>query len=305
MFPGAWNEEVYLTRAFPCGTIALALSLIAAPSLAQRQPVVLPPDDTSRVITLRLTDGSELTGRVVARDDTSLTLVTIAGLRVNAPRRTIAGWRVERGRVSGGRLVRNDPNVSRLFFAPTGRTLARGSGYFADYYLFFPFVAAGLTDFVTVAAGASILPGISLKDQLVYVAPKIGLIQRENVALAVGALYVSVPGEGGDYAGGGYAVATFGDEDQALTVLGGYPVANGQSTREPTFMLGAEQRVSSRAKLLMEIWKLSEVEQVVPSIFGIRFFGSRLSVDFGLLYLIGAETEGFPFFPWVDFVVSW
>ena len=31
-----------------------------------------------------------------------------------------------------------NPNTTRLFFAPTARTLEKGDGYFADYYLFFP-----------------------------------------------------------------------------------------------------------------------------------------------------------------------
>jgi len=47
--------------------------------------------DTAAVVTLRLTDGSELTGRVVAQDDTSLVVVTIAGLRVVA--RGARSWR--------------------------------------------------------------------------------------------------------------------------------------------------------------------------------------------------------------------
>lgn len=287
--------------------VVAGLSVAASRAAAQRQPIPLPSPDTSVVVSLRLTDGSELTGRVVARDDTSLTVLTIAGLRVNTPRRAIVGWRRERGRVVDGRLRQNDPNTSRLFFAPTGRTLARGSGYFADYYLFFPFVAGGLTDYVTLAAGISILPGISFSDQLLYFAPKIGVYQSDNAAVSVGALYITVPGESGDYVGAGYAVATFGNEDQAITILGGYPVANGESTREPGFMFGAEQRLSNRAKLLMEVWKMPEVEEVVPAIFGIRFFGNRLSVDFGLIYFFGTEgaTEGFPFFPWVDFVVAW
>ena len=37
-----------------------------------------------------------------------------------------------------GEYYGTDPNYTRLFFAPTGRALKKGSGYFADYELVFP-----------------------------------------------------------------------------------------------------------------------------------------------------------------------
>lgn len=284
------------------GLLGSCLIVLAAarPAAAQRTPIPVPPVDSAALVTLRLTDGTELTGRVVARDDTSLVVVTIAGLRVVTPRRVIAGWRAQRGRIAAGRFVEADPNTSRLFFAPTGRTLRGGSGYFADYFLFFPFVAAGLHDRVTLAGGVSIFPGA--ENQLVYIAPKVGLLQSPRLNVAAGGLYVIVPGEEG-YAGAVYGVATFGSEDNALTVVAGYPFANGERTEEPGVMLGGEARISGRSKFLVEAWKLPGVDEV-PAIFGLRFFGNRLTTDFGLIHVLGADTEGFPFFPWVDFVVS-
>jgi len=280
---------------------ALTALALARPASAQRPPIPVPPVDSVTVVTLRLTDGSALTGRVVARDDTSLVVVTIAGLRVVTPRRAIVAWRAQRGRVVGGRFAEEDPNTSRLFFAPTGRTLAARSGYFADYFLFFPFVAVGLTDRVTLAGGMSILPGAS--NQLVYLAPKVGVVRSPRVNVAVGGLYMTVPGETG-YAGAVYGAGTFGSEDLALTVVAGYPFANGERTREPGILVGGEARISSRAKVLVEAWKLPGVNEV-PAIFGLRFFGSRLSADFGLMRVLGVSTGGWPYFPWVDFVVSW
>jgi hypothetical protein len=60
-----------------------------------------------------------------------------------------------------------DPNYSRLLFAPTGRPLRAGDGYFSDYELLFPGVAYGLTDNVTLAGGVAIVPGLGLGEQLV------------------------------------------------------------------------------------------------------------------------------------------
>ena len=102
---------------------ALAALTLAGPARAQHPQAPVPPVDTVAIVSLRLSDGSLITGRVVAMDDTSLVVVTIAGLRIVAPRRAITAWRAERGRVRAGRYVEEDPNTSRLFFAPTGRTL--------------------------------------------------------------------------------------------------------------------------------------------------------------------------------------
>ena len=96
--------------------------------------------------------------------------------------------------------------------------------------------------------------------------------------------------------------------ERAATALAGetvlLPFANGERTREPGILVGGEARISSRAKVLVEAWKLPGVNEV-PAIFGLRFFGSRLSADFGLMRVLGVSTGGWPYFPWVDFVVSW
>jgi hypothetical protein len=281
------------------GSICTVLMLAAsAPLTAQRDS--LPQTDSTAIVTVRLSDGSSLTGRVVARDDSSLTLLTIAGLRVVAPRRSVLSWRAERGRVVEGRLQQNDPNTSRLFFAPTGRTLRAGEGYFADYFLFFPFIAVGFHDRLTFAGGISLLPGA--ESQLLYIAPKVGLLASDRLNLAAGALFMTVPEEGS--AGAAYGALTLGGEDQALTLVGGFGFAEGERS-EPGLVVGFEQRVSDRSKFLLEAWRLPGVEEVMPAIFGMRFFGQRITVDFGLMHFFGAESEGFPFFPWVDFVVSW
>ena len=275
------------------------LLLIAVPAAAQVTPARLPPVD-SGLVALRLTDGSEIIGQVVARDDSTMTVAGAGGVRTVVPVRALRSWRAARGRIVGGRFRNSDPNTSRLFFAPTGRTLPRGSGYFADYYLFFPMVGVGIADRFMLAGGMSIVPGAS--SQLLYIAPKIGVVRSPNLNVALGGLYVTVPGEAG-YAGAAYGVATFGSEDNAVTVVAGYPFANGNRPREPGFMVGAETRILREGKLMVEAWKLPGISEV-PVIVGFRFFGRRLSTDFGLLRVLGAGGDGgFPFVPWVDFAV--
>ena len=86
----------------------------------------------------------------------------------------------------------------------------------------------------------------------------------------------------------------------ALTDHG--PATVGDRTREPGFMLGGETRIGGGSKLMAEAWKLPGISEV-PVVFGFRFFGRRLSTDFGFLYVLGTSSSGFPLIPWLDFAI--
>lgn len=279
--------------------LLLALLGVASPAVAQRPAA--PPVDTITVVALHLSDGSDVTGRVVAADDTSLTLLTFAGARVTVPRRSIVSWREQAGRVTAKGFQRSDPNTSRLFFAPTARTLPKGRGYFADYYVVFPSAGVGISDRVMMSGGVSIIPGT---DQLVYVAGKVGLVRRPDAAFALGAFWATVPAESDATLGMGYAVTTLGSEDHAVTLLAGMPFTTHDVAPQPLFVVGGETRIGGGSKLMLEVWKLPE-ENDVPALLGVRWFGNQLAVGFGLVYVFPNSIEGWPFIPWVDFTVNW
>jgi hypothetical protein len=278
------------------------LLLVSRPAFAQHPR--LPPADTA-VVELQLSDGSLLTGRVVATTDSSCTLLTAAGLTVVVPLQSLASWRPLAGRPAyTGRFGRADPNRSRLFLAPTARMLPGGQGYVGDYYLLFPVVGFGISDRITLAGGMSLVPGLRIDQQLFYLAPKIGLVQTPKFNIAVGALYMRLNWSDLLDAWGGvaYGVATLGGEDAAVTVGLGWPFASGGSSRDPWVLVGAEQRVSRGVKLLIEGWRFPGATEV-PVVGGVRFMGEKIAVDFGLLRVLGADMTGVV--PWVDFVVNW
>lgn len=276
------------------------LCCVVAPAPAQEPGV--PPVDSTTVVAIRVTDGSELVGRVVFLDDSTITLVTLAGARVILPRRSIVSWRVRPGQFTTKGFQTADPNTSRLFFGPTARTLDAGSGYFADYYLFFPVVGYGVHDRVMISAGMSIVPGLS--SQALYFSAKAQPIRSKDLAVAVGGFWATVPGESDASLGMAYGVTTFGSRDHALTFMGGVPFTTEELAPDPLFMIGGETRIGGRTKLLGELWLLPEVTEM-PLLFGVRFFGDRLAVDFGFVYVTGTDTEGWPFVPWLDFAVNW
>jgi hypothetical protein len=284
-------------RLLPC-LIALTLTSVAMVE-AQNRLAGVPTVDSVAVIQVRLQDGSQLLGHIVATDDTSLTIETATGLRAMVPLRTVTEWRQLRGQTVKGVFRRSDPNVSRLFFTATGRTLRAGEAYIADYFIFFPFVAVGFTDRIMAAAGVSLIPGIDT--QLLYFAPKIGVVKTPRLNIAVGGIFATIPDEGS--VGAAYGAVTAGSEDNAFTLLLAYPFGEGIERPRPGVVLGAEARTSNSSKFLAELWSVPDASEV-PVLFGMRVFGERLAVDFGLMHVVGADLEGFPFLPWVDFVIN-
>lgn len=197
-----------------------------------------------------------------------------------------------------------NPNVTRLYFAPTGRMLAKGEGYFSDFYIFFPGVNVGLTDRVSIGGMMSVIPFVGLEDQLYFLTPKVGLVQSEKVNLAVGALLAGWAGVGErQTAGILYGVGTWGAEDGSLTAGLGYGFVNGDIGSSPFVMLGGERRVSNRVSFVTENWMLPGGEYGLGS-GGIRLMGKGMAVDFGFMTVLGKESPG-GVAPILGFLFKW
>ncbi len=148
---------------------------------------------TEHPLNLKLLDDTQLYGRIRFCTPDTVHFVTLSGVNIAIPESQILEARGPQGEITNGSFVRFDPASYRLFFGPTGRTLQKGEVNFSDFYVIFPSLAAGVTDFLMIGGGVSLIPGAS--SQLVYVAPKINILLREKLDLAVGALYFGVPGE--------------------------------------------------------------------------------------------------------------
>ena len=97
-------------------------------------------------------------------------LVTSGGARLELERSQIREARVAQGRVVEGEFWRKDSNTSRLFFTATGRTLDKGNWYAGTTLVIFPWLAVGISDRVTLAAGGSLFVS---EFRWFYVAPKV------------------------------------------------------------------------------------------------------------------------------------
>ena len=160
----------------------------------------------------------------------------------------------------------------------------------------------GATDFLTLSAGVSLIPFIS--EQVLYFAPKVGVVHNKHLDLAAGLLYLNVP-ESDDF-GVTYSVITIGNPSGGVTTGIGYGFQGGNWAESPLVLFGGDVQVSNSAKLLTENWIYTGEENFVMFSGGIRFFGENMAVDFGLITWDELLSDGgFPFVPWVDFAVNW
>jgi hypothetical protein len=249
---------------------------------------------------IELTDGSVLVGKILSEDDVSIRFKTQSGTELTIKKNQIKKREEVSGKMVQGELWLNDPNHSRLLFAPTGRALKSGQGYFSVYEIFFPFIAVGVTDFLTLAGGFSLFPGA--ESQLLYLAPKITPIQLEKFDLAAGVLFIKVPEED-EGVGIFYGVGTYGNEKTSFTLGLGFAFAGGEVADKPVFALGLEARASRSIKFITENWLIPDSDVQLVSA-GLRFFGENLAADFAFFYPAGADTEGFPFLPWIGFAYN-
>jgi hypothetical protein len=254
------------------------------------------PDGTVRVV---LTDGSRHLGVIESETDDSILLVTLSGVRMTIPREQIQ----EIVSVEGERFRRKDPNQSRLLFAPTARPLQHGTGYIAVYELFFPFVAVGIGDVLTLAGGVSIIPG--LPNQIVYAAPKVTFYRKSSVQLGAGAL-VGTSTKFDQSAGMLFGIVTVGGSDRSLTAGAGLGFAATEFSTRPVLLIAGEYQVSNFIKLLSENYIIPGYADAIFFGGGVRFFGEKVSADFAFLTLpvLLREADAFPFIPWLGFAYN-
>lgn len=271
------------------------------------------PDSTHAQV-LELHDGSTLLGRITrveadtVRFRTSYAEIAIARALISDVR-LVAQPSIG----PGGELWPSDPNATRLFFGPTGRTLERGDGYFADTYLLFLNYFHGISDRVTLGAGMSIVPAEDfLGENVFYAMPKLGVVRSPRFNVAVGGLVGMIPNwdlyedDGDDEAevfGITYAAATAGSPDASVTAGIGYGFAGGEFADTPMLMIGANKRLGRRSAFVTENYLFPDADGALVS-YGFRFFGERVAFDAAFWNVIGGDASiPFPGIPYVAFTI--
>ncbi len=257
---------------------ALLCLLMAAMALIASLAMATTP------VRVHLQDGSSVVGVITEETEASITVASESETTVVIPRRVIR--RIEPLTATG--LPRSTPSQSRLFFAPTADPVGNGNVYFAVYEIVIPFVAVGVTDYVSIAGGVSLVPGVD--NQIGYGSVKATFINTEPVRVAAAVMWATADGENGGLL---YGASTFGSGPVKATLGIGYGFTDGGIAEEPAALLGATFILARSAALITENYVANDGGL---GLHGIRFFGETLSADFA----IGVGNSG-GWLPWVGF----
>jgi hypothetical protein len=271
----------------------LIVSLLVSPAGAAQSPpqavaIEVPAADV--IQELELNDGSLVIGRVESVGAGRFVFRTTSGVEMTIENATVRSLKPFTGRIVNGELWREDPNPTRLFFAPTGRSLKKGEAYFGVYEILLPFVQVGITDHISIGAGTPLIFGDF--ERPFWVTPKVKLMESRSTAVSAGVLHFFNVDDAS--IGIAYGVVTQGSTDNAVTVGLGYAYAreDDEDAGSGVLMLGGERRVSRRIKLVTENYVFKGGGFASG---GVRFFGEKLSADFGLVVpLFGDDTFVFP-----------
>jgi hypothetical protein len=182
-------------------------------------------------------------------------------------------------------------NTTRLFYAPTARSLPKGQVYLGAYAVVIPFMQVGVTDRFSIGGGTPLLFGMDDFEQPFWITPKLQVINTGRTQIAVGAFHAFADGHSG---GLGYGVVTTGSEDASVTIGAGMTYAiDGPDVA--IVMVGGEKRILRNIKLVTEnyIWRGGEGTVIG----GLRFLWRRLSADVGVAVPVGMSSIAvFPIF---------
>ncbi len=278
----------------------LLLILFLIPAIVAAQ--ISPSDvevDSSKTVEVELRNGSILTGSILSVSEEEIELQQSDRRTFIQLSRVLEIWDVDLTK-KGNQWFPN-PNYSRLFFSPTAQPLSKKSGYYQNIYVFFNNVAYAVSDNIAFTGGFSMLPGMSISNQLYFFTGKAGFEVAD-----------------GHYLGGGLGVASANTFEDALII--GYAnythdfhrgnLTGGVTTFSieediGTYALyfGGDYRLIQRISFVTENFIFPEAGDELVLSYGLRFMGENMSFDLAF-FRPGLGTDiGFGI-PYVDFVFN-
>jgi hypothetical protein len=290
-----------------------AEAAVEAPSAADTSDDEEAPSGERPMSVITLKDGQELHGRVVSRDAKKVVVELAKGGRMELPAHLVAS--VEEDETvqvrANGDIWFQDPNRTRYLYAPSAMMLRQGEGYFSQKELVFSSISYGLSDNITLQAGA-VLPlwVLGANGFNIIGGVKVGGSPLDKLHLAVGAQAISFPSSGLVAAGFLFGTATYGTPDIHVSLGVGSPfLLTGSFSLAPQAVttLSGNVRVGQNVALVSENWLIpgfispgATGELPMLNSLAVRIFGKQWAVDIG-----GIRVPNVPIpIPWLDFAYN-
>jgi hypothetical protein len=274
--------------------------------------VVAQDDQTSSfsqddLVSILLTDGTEIIGTIQEHTAESTKLKTPAGLTIEIPATAVVKMDLFEGQVVGGKVRRPDPNYSIYLFSPSAFPLGKGKKYCRDFCVVFPSYNIGFSNTMSGQAGVLWFPGVDVDETPFVASLKNTFYLKDKTALAGGIMYLSIPGL--DLTSGVgflFLTGTYGDRFNHFSLSLGWGYAKVEEDFEimdtPILVLAGNQRLSNNIAFITENWFIpGDFDNLLFLSGSIRFIGKRIAVDIGAGFPLTEEIDELFLFPIVNF----
>jgi hypothetical protein len=293
------------TRLIIVGIALIILVLDIRDVYAQQESV-----DTQTYVLL-LNDGGEIMGKILSQDEWAYRVETVQQGIMLVPR-----YAVKEKIIAGKRDITEtayftpNPHPTRYFYSPTAIPLKKGEGYIQTIYFVSAQIQYGFTDhfsagIATTALGAPILVSMKYGGRVTETVSLAAGIQAGHMSWAYPSFVLGV----------GFGTATFGTDENNLSVSGGYgalkyrdesyfldnpnPPFNSYTVdttflkSAPMFSLSGNVRISKKASLFGEFWFIP-TESTFFGGPGMRFYpGRKICWDFIMSTVIAPGSDFF------------
>lgn len=185
---------------------------------------------------------------------------------------------------------------NRLFLSQTALNNGANTGYYQNIYIFLSNISYSPTNFLTVNAGFSNLPQLTLDGDFFLLGAKLNVPIEGNMNLGISGTLYSIDNEEVGFVN---FLGTYSGDRLDLTAGLGYGISRADNS-SGVFIFGAQYRVSERVSLITENFSLPGVDDTLISI-GPRFLGKKIATDLGFFFLPGEASEALPY---VSFTVG-
>lgn len=261
--------------------------------------------DTTKTYQIELMDGSELIGIIFAQDSSTYKIKTFSIPQLSVFKTSVRKIKlIENKVVINGATVVPNPNPTRYFFAPSAFNLKKGEGYYQNTYLLLNSINYGLSDHFSIGASMELISTFSTLglnwSPIWLITPKVGVEIARNVNVGAGLLMAGMGFKGGFQLA--YGLVTYGTTENNVTLALSTGWIDGDYMQNPPLTVNGMFRMGRRTAFVTENWIVPDVGSLYS--YGVRFFGSKISVDLGFINnrdIMDAILIGIPY---VDFVVK-
>jgi len=282
-------------------------------AFGQKNGLPTGPIDPAKTYQIELMDGSEFIGTILSLDSALLQIKTSSIPKIQIYVGTIKNMKViEKKMEFKGATAIPNPHPTRYFFAPSAYNLAKGEKYYQNSDLLLHSVNVGVTDHFSIGAGLEFISTFATigKDwsPIFFFTPKVGFQVAENLNVGAGVLYVymgplSSLGSNTTSFNMEYGLLTYGNKENNVTLGVSTTLQGGKFLFDGApITVNGMFRMGRKTTFITENWILPKVGSLYS--YGVRFFGSKMSVDVGFLNNKEIVKAIFIGIPYLDFVVK-